>query len=294
MTYITIPKLGPVRLAQEIRLPGRIVSARIKRRADKWFISFQIEVDESWLHQRRRENQAKGVAAIDLGLIDLATVYDGKLAQKVSRRRYEDKLEKRLRRAQKTLSRRVKGSANWKKAKLLLGRLHYRLGCLRQNLTHQLTTLLTRTYRVVILEDLNVAGMQRGGGKRKRGLNRSLASACFGEIRRQLEYKQQLNCGFVLEVDRFYPSSKTCSACGVVNRALRMQDRQWTCSDCGTAHDRDVNAAINLFNFFADGSSEKSNACGEDVSPMVEIPPGSLNEAGSSSSVSHSVMEFQS
>jgi putative transposase len=118
--------------------------------------------------------------------------------------------------------------------------LHRRIADIRADVLHKLTTDLTR-YRTVVIEDLNVAGMLAD-----RHLSRAIADVGFFEFRRQLDYKAAMASSTVVVVDRWFPSSKLCSACGVKNENLTLCERTWTCASCGTSHDRDVNAAVNL------------------------------------------------
>jgi putative transposase len=161
------------------------------------------------------------------------------------------------------VSRKTKGSRNREKARRRLGRLSARVGDRRRDALHQITTEIVRENQVVVIEDLPVKQMQASGGAHKRGLNRSIADAGWGELRRMLEYK----CGWygrrLVVVDRWFPSSKTCSACGHVLDELPLDVRAWTCPGCGVAHDRDVNAATNVL-----AAGLAVLACGHGVSPL--------------------------
>jgi len=124
-----------------------------------------------------------------------------------------------------------------------IARLQGRIADVRSDALHQATTAVVREAGVIGIEDLNLKAMSRSMGRR--GFRRSVADAALGEVRRQIEYKAQWQGRAVVVVDRFYPSSKTCSACGAVNRALQLHEKRWTCA-CGAAHDRDENAAKNI------------------------------------------------
>jgi putative transposase len=163
-----------------------------------------------------------------------------------------------LRRLSRSLSRKQKGSANRRKAKTKLAKLHASIAAIRSDALHKLTTDLTRRFHTIGIEDLNVRGMVRN-----RHLARSIADMGFFEFRRQLEYKSAMRGGLVVVADRFYASSKTCSACGHKLEKLPLAVREWTCPDCGTIHDRDVNAAMNLKNMAV---SSTVAACGEEGS----------------------------
>ena len=234
-----IPNLGWVRLSESLRYDGKILGAAISRKADKWFIAIQIEMPDEPVPAS--ENQAVGV---DLGVRSLAVLSDGmEIAGPKATRQYERK----LRRLNQSLARKQgvkKGerqSSNFKKAKRRLSRLHAKMANIRTDETHKLTAMLTKNYGLIGIEDLNVKGMM---GNHK--LARSVADMSFFEFRRQLEYKAKAAGVKVVVADQWFPSSKTCSACGAKVDEMALGVRQWTCKSCGTNHDRDVNAAMNL------------------------------------------------
>ena len=248
---IRIPNLGWVRMREPLRFAGKIMSATVSRRADRWFVSITIDtLDES--HLPKAENQ--GTVGVDLGVSALATLSTGELPTPGPKA--HKTLLKQLQRASRSLSRKQKGSANRRKAKIKLARLHARIGNIRLDALHQLTTDLTRRFHTIGIEDLNVRGMMKN-----RHLARSIADMSFSEFRRQLEYKAQMRGGIVVVADRWFASSKTCSSCGHKLEALPLSLRNWTCPDCGTTHDRDVNAAINLKHMAV---SSTASACGEE------------------------------
>jgi putative transposase len=249
---IRIPNLGWVRMREPLRFEGKITSATVSRVADRWFVSIAVETQDT-SHLRQAENQ--GAVGVDLGVKALATLSTGEV---VHGSKALAMLLSRLRRASRSLSRKVKGSANRKKARQRLARLHARITNVRADSLHKLTSDLTRRFSTVVLEDLNVRGMMRN-----RHLARAVSDMGFAELRRQVEYKAAMRGGEVIFADRFYPSSKTCSACGYVLDVLPLSVRQWTCPDCGVLHDRDLNAAVNLKNLAA---SSAVSACGEEGS----------------------------
>uniref|UniRef100_UPI00258AC0D2 RNA-guided endonuclease InsQ/TnpB family protein n=1 Tax=uncultured Massilia sp. TaxID=169973 RepID=UPI00258AC0D2 len=171
--------------------------------------------------------------------------------------------QKQLRRLAKAVSRKEKGSHNRHKAKRKLARRHARVRNIRSNDLYQASTSITRRFHTIGIEDLNVKGMLGN-----RCLSRAIADMGFGEFRRQLEYKAGRHGGQVVVVDRWYPSSKICSCCGVKIERLTLAQRHWTCDACGVAHDRDVNAAINLRNMAV--SSTVSACGGEGAGPVRE------------------------
>jgi len=211
---------------------------------------------------------------VDLGVKALATLSTGKT---ISGPKAHKALLGRLQRLSRGLSRKVKGSANRKKAKMNLSRLHARISNIRQNALHQLTTDLTRRFDTIGIEDLNVKGMMAN-----RHLSRSVANMGFFEFKRQLNYKAARRGGVVVVADCWYPSSKTCSDCGHKLQALPLSVREWTCPECGVVHDRDVNAAINLKNLAV---SSTVSACGEEGSGLgrkLKAKPASVKQESNS------------
>lgn len=245
---IRIPNLGWVRMREALRFSGKILSATISRVADRWFASITVDTQDL-THLPKAENQ--GAVGVDLGVSALATLSTGEV---ITGPKAHATLLKRLRRLSRSLSRKQKGSANSKKARARLARLHARIANIRQDALHQLTTGLTRRFPVIGIEDLNVAGMMKN-----RRLARSIADMGFFEFRRQLDYKSEMRGGEVVVADRWFASSKTCSCCGHVRESLPLAVRTWTCPDCQARHDRDGNAAINL-KYYAVSSTV--SACG--------------------------------
>lgn len=193
---------------------------------------------------------------VDAGITSLVTLSTG---EKIVNPRHERKDRRRLARAQRALSRKRKGSANRAKAKLRVARIHGRIADRRRDHLHKLTTRLVREHDVIAIEDLTVRNMGRN-----HSLARAIHDASWSELRRQLEYKADWYGRTVIAVDRWYPSSKTCSACGAIVERLPLNVREWTCR-CGTHHDRDVNAARTIL---AAGLADRLNACGAGVSPL--------------------------
>ena len=268
---IRIPNLGWVRMRESLRFAGKIMSATVSRVADRWFVSIAVDTKDS-PHLPKAENQ--GAVGVDLGIAALATLSTG---EAIAGPKPHKALLARLQRLSRSLSRKQKGSANRKKAKAKLARLHARIAAIRSDALHQLTTNLTRRFHTIGIEDLNVRGMVKN-----RHLARSVADMGFFEFRRQLDYKAAMRGGQIVVADRFYPSSKTCSACGEKLVELPLSVREWTCEQCGTHHDRDVNAAINLKNMAV---SSTVSACGEEGSGRARkstVKPASTKQEASS------------
>ena len=233
---IKIPNLGWVKMTENLRHQGKILSAKVFKKANKWFVSIAVELNEIIL-PKPKTGKAVG---IDLGITDLATLSDGTKIQ--APKPLKSKLKK-LQRLSKSLSRKQKGSANRAKAKTKLSRLHLKIANIRKDFLHKLTTNLIKTYDVICLENLNVQGMVKN-----RKLARSINDLGFYELKRQLIYKANQWGKQVKELNRFYPSSKTCSNCGYKLESLSLGIRYWICPDCNTTHDRDINASINILN----------------------------------------------
>ncbi|VXB27925.1 RNA-guided endonuclease TnpB family protein [Massilia sp. 9I] len=252
---IRVPKLGWVRMCERLRFTGRIVSACIRRVADHWYASITVDVPER-AHRPPSENQ--GAVGVDLGVSRLATLSTGETFTGPKALRHS---LQRLRRLSKALSRKVKGSRNRVKAKRKLGRHHARIAAIRHDGLHRVTTNITRRFHTIGVEDLNVKGMVKNGR-----LSRAIVDMGFAELRRQLEYKAEWCGGQVVVIDRWYPSSKTCSCCGTRIDTLYLAQRQWCCAACGTTHDRDINAAINLRDMAV---SSTVSACGGEGTGLV-------------------------
>ena len=212
----------------------------------------------------------EGAVGVDLGVKALATLSTGEM---IPGPKAHKALLGRLQRLSRSLSRKVKGSGNRRKAKANLSRLHARIANIRSDALHKLTTDLTRRFHTIGIEDLNVRGMVKN-----RHLARSVADMGFFEFRRQMEYKSAMRGGIVVVADRFYASSKTCSCCGHKLDDLPLSVREWTCPSCGAMHDRDHNAAANLKNLAA---SSAVSACGEEGSGLrrkTKTKPASMKQ----------------
>lgn len=236
--FIQIPNLGLVRMRENLRFDGKILSAKVFKQGEKWFVSIALELAEIILPQSKIGQEA----GIDLGITDLATLSTGEKIQ--APKPLKNKLKK-LQRLSKQLSRKQKGSNNREKAKTKLSRLHYKISCIRKDFLHKLTTDLVKRFDVICLENLNIKGMVKN-----RQLSRAISDLGFYEFKRQLIYKANQWGKTIKELDRFYPSSKTCSNCGFVmaKENLTLAVRHWICPSCHANHDRDINASINILN----------------------------------------------
>jgi putative transposase len=264
---IRIPNLGWVRMRESLRFSGKIMSATISRVANRWFVSVTVDVTD---HSHLPEAKNQGAVGVDLGVSALATLSTG---ETIEGPKALKQLFKKLQRTSRSLSRKKKGSANYKKAKQKLAKLHARISNLRKDALHKVTTDLTSRYHTIGIEDLNVKGMMRN-----RRLARSIGDMGFFEFRRQLEYKADMRGGQVVVADRWFASSKLCSVCGTKNDDLKLSDRNWTCLCCNTRHQRDINAGVNLKNYAV---SSTVSACGEEGagrSRKTSVKPASAKQ----------------
>ena len=250
---IKLPVIGWVRITEEVRFTGPLKRATVSCEAGRWFVSLMIDTDDVQLVQHPEQ-----VIGVDLGVSALATLSTGEII--VGPKSHAAAL-KRLRSANKTLARKRRGSANFRKQKARLARVHRRVAAIRRDALHKLTTNLSKTYAVIGIEDLHVRGMVRN-----RHLARAVSDMSFAEFRRQLAYKCRMYGARLVVAGRFYPSSKTCSCCGVVKSTLALSQRKFNCDDCGFEESRDVNAALNLARVAA---SSAASACGEERSGAV-------------------------
>ena len=197
--------------------------------AGRWHISILVEETTEAL------SPAETAVGIDAGITSLITLSTG---EKITNPRHERRDRARLAKAQRDLARKVKGSANRDKARVKVARVYARIADRRKDFLHKLSTRIIRENQTVIIEDLSVRNMVRN-----HSLARAISDASWSEFRRQLEYKADWYGRTVIAVDRFYPSSKTCSACGVIAAKMPLNIREWACAACGVLHDRDINAA---------------------------------------------------
>jgi putative transposase len=200
--------------------------------AGRYFVSFLVEEEIATLPVSPK------TVGIDLGLHDVVALSTG---EKTGNERFFLKDEKRLARAQRAHARKQKGSKNREKARKRVARIHARIADRRRDFLHKLTTGLIRDNQVICVESLQVKNMLGN-----HHLAKAISDVGWGELVRQLQYKASWYGRAVVAIDKFYPSSKRCSACGHLLDSLDWDVRQWTCPDCGTVHDRDTNAALNI------------------------------------------------
>jgi putative transposase len=253
-TEAVLPKVGRVQMREHLRWPGRIMGGSVGRQADHWYLAVQVEVSE---HVARLYRTGDSVIGVDLGVSAAVTLSNGEkiaaprpLAAALRRLRIRSRRQSRKLEAAKAAAgikatiptgTRLPESKNRTCGARALARLHARIARVRADFMHKLTTRLCRENQTVVIEDLNVRGMLANAR-----LARAISDVGFHEFRRQLQYKAKRYGTQLVLADRWYPSSKLCSACGDRYATLGLGERTWTCAACGAHHDRDVNAAINL------------------------------------------------
>jgi putative transposase len=246
-SFVHIPKIGEVRWIKHRSLQGKPKHITVLQDGNRWYCSVTCEFEI-----REKEKKANNLVGVDLGLNAFATLSDGTIIINPKHmKRYEEKLV----REQRRLSRKQKGSVNRNKQRKKVHRIHQKIKDVRLDFLHKLTSHMIAKYDGVVVEDLNISGMMRN-----HHLAKSVADVAWSEFVRQLEYKALWNSKYFLKIDKFYPSSKTCSRCGWKNEELTLSDRVFNCKVCGFSLDRDLNAAINIHRL---GASQ-INACGED------------------------------
>lgn len=231
---VVLPRIGTIRTKEATRkLRGRILSATCRREADHWFVSLCVQIDRP--DPVAIEGSAIGV---DRGLRTFAVQSDGSI---IDSPKAHDRGLRRLRRLNRSVTRKRPGSRNRTKARMALARHHRRMSNQRRDALHKVTTKLAKTKPVIVLEDLNVAGLARN-----HRVARRLHDQGWAEFQAQLAYKTTWYGSQLLLAPRFYPSSRICSNCGAVRAKLRLSERTYSCMSCGLRIDRDLNAALNL------------------------------------------------
>jgi putative transposase len=240
--HIQVPRIGILKTHESTRKlarrleqgTARILAATISRTADRWYVSFTVEVQRAI----PAGNGHDTIVGVDVGVRHLATLSNGMV---IANPRALERSLRKLRRLNRQLARRKPTSKRRKQTRRRLARVHARAANLRRDALHKLTTILATQHGTVVIEELNVAGMVRN-----RHLARAIADTGLAELRRQLTYKTAWYGSRLVVADRFYPSSKTCSACGWVKAKLTLAERTFACETCGLVIDRDLNAARNL------------------------------------------------
>lgn len=261
--YIRLPKIGWVRMFENLRFSGKIMSATVSRIADRWFVSVQVDIPIPTTLARTKQS----IVGIDLGLTNAIVVSDGSVFNAPKPLKVH---LRKLKMLQRSLARKKKGSNRRRKAQLKVARLYARIANIRNDFIHKVTTELVKKHSVICIEDLHVKGMLKN-----HKLARALSDVGFGEIRRQLAYKSKMIGVKLVLADRWFSSTQTCSRCGSVRKVkLGLGDRQFKCEDCRFECNRDLNAAKNLSTLGLRGS----DAQGHFVSPLACIVKAGMDE----------------
>jgi putative transposase len=232
---IKLPKLGYVECRASKEVEGRVLSATVSQNpSGKYFVSVCCtDVDIQQLEPTNRQ------IGLDMGLHEFIISSDD---EHFENHKYLAKSQKKLAKLQRQLSRKAKGSKNRGKSRVKVARLHEKISNQRGDVLHKLSTDLARRYDVICVEDLQVKNMMRN-----HRLAKSISDVSWSEFARQLQYKCEWRHKALVRVDRFYPSSQLCGACGYKNAETKnLAVREWICPQCGASHDRDVNAAQNI------------------------------------------------
>ena len=270
--HLKLPKLGDVRIALHRPLLGLTKSATISQdKAGAWFVSFVVEVDDSFIPPKVEITNEIG---IDLGLKEFAITSDGEL---INNPRFYRESEKRLRKAQRRHSKKTRGGKNKEKARIKLARAHKRVANKSKDFVNQVAASITKTNDLICIESLNTKGMLKN-----HKLAKSIQDAAWGSFISALKWHAHKRGKHVVDIDRFFPSSKTCSCCGHVKEKLTLGERTFECESCGFTLDRDLNAAINILvegkKIHTAGTAEMRsgdttpNACGDGKSTVVDFP----------------------
>ena len=232
---IKLPKIGWVRLHEALPITA-FHNCVISRTAGKWFIAFKYEVDKPTVTLDRPS------IGVDIGIKELAVTSDGTVYANPKAYR---RMSKKLKRLQRSVSRKMKGSENRSKAVLRLAKLHARVSFIRKDAIHKLTHDLAKNHSVIKIEDLNIKAFLKN-----HKLAGAIADCGMSEFKRQLEYKTEKFSSQLILVDRFFPSSQICSNCTEHRHKMPLKNRVYQCPECGNNEDRDLNAAKNIERWF--------------------------------------------
>ena len=238
---ITLPKLKEVNIKgyrNLVEINGRIINATITKEGKKYYVS--IVVEESVILPDKKEDYTVG---IDIGVKSLIVTSDG---ETYGNPRYNEKYEKRIKKLQRDLTRKIKGSNNYKKAKVNLSEIYRKLSNARKKMVEEIVSKVTKYNDIIITEKLKVKEMLAKKEQNKI-LRKSIINATFGLIIRKLEEKCKMLNKIFIQVATYYPSSQICSRCGNINKEMKdLRKREYKCSGCGIELDRDINASINI------------------------------------------------
>ena len=232
--YLMIRNVGRFKIRLSRPMEGNIKTVTIRREATgKWYVCFSCDK----VPEKKLEPSTDAIG-IDVGIKSFLVDSEG---NKVENPQYYRQAEKSLRRRQRTLFRRKKGSTGRRKARVLVAKVHEKVRNQRSDFLHKTANHYVKNYGIICVEDLNIRGMVRN-----HNLAKSISDASWGQFIGLVEYKAEEAGRTLIRIPRFEPSSKKCSECGAINQELRLSDRQWVCQSCGVLHDRDYNAAKNI------------------------------------------------
>lgn len=263
--YIKIPKSKQkIKLSEPLRFDGKIMKATISKNAGKWFVSISVE---TIINELKKTNNVIG---IDLGIKELATCSNGLI---FSNPKWSKKIERKIKYQQRKLSKQKKSSNRRKRTKQKLQILNNRLTNQRNDYLHKLSTYIIRTNDIICLEDLNIRGMVKN-----HNLAKAISNVSLYELRRQFEYKAKIYGKEIKYIDRYYPSSKTCSNCGNIKNDLTLKDRIYKCPNCGLEIDRDFNASLNILRQAMSEVKHKENHKQIDLNKLTFLKISNINQ----------------
>ncbi len=232
--FVRIPKIGEVRWRKHRNLQGKPKKITVSQDGSNWYCSVTCEIKIP-----EKEKKVDNIIGIDVGLKEFLTLSDGTV---IPNPRHLNKYKDKLTKAQRRLSKKQKGSRNRFKQRLKVRKLHNKIRDIRKDFLHKLSNSIAKNYDGIVVEDLNIKGMVKN-----HKLARSISDVSWSEFFRQLEYKCRWSFKHFIKIDRWYPSSKTCSSCGCTQE-MPLDKRIFNCPDCGVSIDRDLNASINIKN----------------------------------------------
>ena len=249
--FVKIPKIGEVRWRKHRNLQGKPKKITVSQDGSNWYCSVLCEIKTP-----EQEKKTENLVGCDVGLKNFLILSDGKV---IPNPRYLNQYRDKLTKAQRKLSRKQKGSRNRFKQRLKVRKLHNKIRDIRKDFLHKLSNLIAKDYDGIVVEDLNIKGMVKNPK-----LARSISDVSWSEFFRQLKYKCKWFFKHFIKIDRWYPSSKTCSSCGSIQE-MPLSKRTFNCPDCGILIDRDLNASINIKNLGLHTLGHRGiNACGDD------------------------------
>jgi putative transposase len=274
---ISLPKLGWINYRNSREVIGEVKNVTVSQSCGKWYVSIQTEYEVT-----EPAHASTSMVGLDAGVAKLATLSDGTIFEPVNSFKAN---QKKLAKLQREMSRKVKFSNNWKKAKSKVQNLHTRITNIRRDYLHKVSTTISKNHAMIVIEDLKVANMSKSAAgtasqpgrnvRAKSGLNRSILDQGWYELRRQLEYKQLWRGGQVMAINPAYTSQK-CACCGHTEKENRQSQSQFACLECGYTENADINSARNIL-----AAGHAALACGEraDLGRSMKQEPTEASQA---------------